>query len=168
MIVRLLSAALALSLGAVSGAGSAGLNEGRELFGHLDAASAARVVRSPAHLRSAKSEAQLGFQYEHGLGVPQSFDLAFELYVSAAERGDPTGQYLLGLMYDKGHGVAPDGILAHKWLNLAAAGANRRYREYYLRLRDAAATKLTLDQLIVAQRLALEWAPKGVVARAER
>ena len=168
MIVRLLSAALALSLCTASGANSAGLGEGQSLFGHLDAASAARVARSPARLRSARSEAQLGFQYEHGLGVPQSFEAAVDLYVSAAERGDPTGQYLLGLMYDKGHGVAPDGILAHKWLNLAAAGASRRYREYYLRLRDAAATKLTPDQLIVAQRLALEWVPKSVYAGAQQ
>ena len=54
------------------------------------------------------------------------------LYVRAAEQGDPTGQYLLGLTYDKGRGVWQDGVLAHKWLNLAAARAPARNREQYL------------------------------------
>jgi TPR repeat protein len=102
----------------------------------------------------------LGFKYEHGLGVPQSYEMAADLYLRAAERGDPTGQYLLGLMYNKGHGVWPDGILAYKWLNLAAARAPARVREHYSRVRDAAASKLTQDQIYMGQTLALQWVPK--------
>ena len=48
--------------------------------------------------------------------------MAVDLYVRAAEQGDPTGQYLLGLMYDKGHGVSRDEVLAHKWLQLRGVG----------------------------------------------
>jgi uncharacterized protein len=59
-------------------------------------------------------------------------------------------------------GVTPNLILAHKWLNLAAAHApRRRDREYYLRLRDAVASKMSGAQLNAAQRLAVEFVPKS-------
>jgi TPR repeat protein len=40
-----------------------------------------------------------------------------------AVQGDPFAQAMLGLMYDKGHGVPQDFILAYKWLDLATARA---------------------------------------------
>ena len=85
--------------------------------------------------------------------------MAVDWYVQSAEQGDPTGQYLLGLMYDKGFGVNPNIILAHKWLNLAAAHAPRRNRENVLRLRDAVASKMTRAQLDLAQQLAVDFMP---------
>jgi TPR repeat protein len=97
--------------------------------------------------------------YANGRGVPQSYDVAVDWYVRAAEQGDPVGQYLLGLMYDKGFGVTQDVIQAYKWLNLAAAHAPRSNREYILRLRDAVASKMTRAQLDVGQQLAVDFAP---------
>jgi TPR repeat protein len=99
--------------------------------------------------------------YENGLGAPQAYDIAFELYVGAAERGDPTGQYLLGLLYDKGHGAERDDVLAYKWLDLAAAAAPVRERENYLRIRNAVASKMSLNQIVEGQRLALNWRRKS-------
>jgi hypothetical protein len=49
--------------------------------------------------------------------------------------------------------------LAYKWLNLAAARAARADREYFLRLRNAVAFKMSPGQIIEGQRLALLWAP---------
>jgi uncharacterized protein len=158
--VKLFAAALALWLSAASWGNSAELSEQRTRNHQSHSSAAVRAGKLPAWRRSAKADALLGFKYEHGLGVPQSFDMAVSLYLRSAERGDPTGQYLLGLMYDKGHGVPRDEVLAHKWLNLAAAHAPRRNREYYLRLRDAVASKLTPAQLYVAQELAVEWEPE--------
>jgi uncharacterized protein len=89
--------------------------------------------------------------------VPQSYDTAVELYTGAAERGDPTGQHLLGLMYDKGHGVDQDDVEAYKWLSLAAAAAPPRKRDPYLRIRDAVASKMTLGQIMEGRRLAVDW-----------
>ena len=66
---------------------------------------------------------------------------------------------MLGLMYDKGHGVPQDFILAYKWLNLAAARAPKRERDYFLRLRNAVASKMSLAQVAEGQRLAQLWAP---------
>jgi TPR repeat protein len=63
-------------------------------------------------------------------------------------------------MYDKGQGVRQDAVLAHKWLILAAAHAGQRQREYYARLRDAVASKMSSAQIALAQQLALEWTPK--------
>ena len=103
----------------------------------------------------------LGFMFANGRGVPQSYDAGAYWYRLSAEQGDPTAQHLLGLMYDKGFGVTQNVIFAYKWLNLAAAHAPRHYREYFLRLRDAEATKMTPSQIIAGQRLAVEWAPKG-------
>jgi TPR repeat protein len=65
-------------------------------------------------------------------------------------------------MYDKGQGVQQDGVRAYMWLNLAAARAPRRYREYYLRMRDAVASKMTPGQIVAGQRLATAWVPKRV------
>lgn len=108
---------------------------------------------------NAKAQALLGFMYENGYGAPQAYDAAADLYMQAAIGGNPFGQCMLGLMYDKGHGVPQDFILAFKWLNLAAAHASKRERDYYLRLRNAVAFKMSPDQIVEGQRLALLWAP---------
>jgi TPR repeat protein len=159
-VVKLIAAASALWLSAASCGNSAGLSGEQAKYRHDHSVAAVRTAKPSARQRSARADALLGFKYEHGLGVPQSFDVAVNLYLRSAERGDPTGQFLLGLMYDKGHGVSQDEVLAHKWLNLAAAHAPGRNREYYLRLRDAIASKMTPAQVYAAQGMAVQWAPK--------
>jgi uncharacterized protein len=117
-------------------------------------------ILTPLALRgNANAQAFLGFMYENGFGAPQAYDAAVDLYFQAATRGNPFAQCMLGLMYDKGHGVPQDLILAYKWLNLAAARATNRDREYFLRLRNAVASKMSADQIVLGQRLALLWAP---------
>jgi TPR repeat protein len=108
---------------------------------------------------NARAQALLGFMYENGFGVPQAYDAAADLYQRAAVQGDPFGQSRLGLIYDKGHGVPQNVILSYKWLDLAAAHAAKRERDYYLRLRNAVASKMSSDQIVEGQRLALIWAP---------
>ena len=68
---------------------------------------------------------------------------------------------MLGLMYDKGHGVPQDFVLAYKWLNLAAARAPKYERDYFLRLRNAVAFKMSPTQIAEGQRLAMLWATAG-------
>src|SRR6201988_5066312 len=117
-------------------------------------------ILAPLALRgNANAQAFLGFMYENGFGAPQAYDAAADLYFQAATRGNPFAQCMLGLMYDKGHGVPQDFILAYKWLNLAAARASKPQREYYLRLRNAVASKMSAEQIVLGQRLALLWAP---------
>jgi len=107
------------------------------------------------------AQVRLGFMYQNGIGVPQAYVAAVDMYIRSAEQGNPTAQYLLGLMFDKGHGVVQDYILAYKWLNLAASRAPRRQSEYYTRLRNAVASKMTRAQIAEGQWLALNWVPKS-------
>ncbi|MFG1481251.1 sel1 repeat family protein, partial [Xanthobacter sp. V4C-4] len=91
--------------------------------------------------------------------VPQDVAVAAWWYASAAEQGEATAQYLLGLAYDAGRGVPRDVVLSQKWLILAAARADRHQRDIYLRIRDAVATKMSRAQLHLAQSLAVTWTP---------
>ena len=114
---------------------------------------------------NARALGRLGFRYENGFGVPQNYVVAADLYLRAAEQGDAFAQARLGLCYDKGHGVPVDLILAYKWLDLATARASRRERDFYRRLRDAVAEKMSLPQVVEGQRLALIWAANWAVER---
>lgn len=133
------------------------LASGRAAYARGDYAKAARVFTTLAERGNARAQAILGFMFATGQGVPQAYDAAVYWYRLAAEQGETRAQYLLGLMYDKGLGVPIDTVAAHKWLNLATAGATPRNREYFQRLRDAVASKMTLGQIAEAQWLALEW-----------
>jgi uncharacterized protein len=135
-------------------------SQGKAAFSRGNYVQAARLLAPCARRGNPRAQAMLGFMYENGLGAPQAYDVAVELYAGAAERGDPSGQYLLGLMYDKGHGVDRDDVLAYKWLNLAAASAPARDRENYLKLRNAVASKMSLNQVVEGQWLALHWQQK--------
>jgi TPR repeat protein len=157
-VARLAYVGLILLVSAVSAAQAADLVKGRRIAGDSEAADVRRTM-ALAERGDAHAQAVLGFMYANGRGVPQSYDVAVDWYVQSAEQGDPTGQYLLGLMYDKGFGVTPNIILAHKWLNLAAAHAPRPNRENVLRLRDAVASKMTRAQLDLAQQLAVDFVP---------
>ena len=52
--------------------------------------------------------------------VPEAAEAA-KWYRLAADRLHPQAQYNLGLLYATGEGVAQDNVMAHMWLNLAAA-----------------------------------------------
>jgi TPR repeat protein len=120
-------------------------------------ARAARELSPLTQRGNASALARLGFMYEHGFGVPQAYTAAADLYLQAAVRGNASAQGMLGLMYDKGHGVPQNFVLAYKWLILAAAHASGRERDVYLRLRDAVSSKMSTDEIIEGQRLALNW-----------
>jgi TPR repeat protein len=135
------------------------MTRGTAALSRQDYARAARELSPAARRGNARAEALLGFMYENGFGVPQAYDAAADLYARAAAQGDPFGQNMLGLLYDKGHGVPQDVVLAYKWINLAAARTSGKQRDYYLRLRNAVASKMSSGQIIEGQRLALNWIP---------
>jgi TPR repeat protein len=143
---------------ATTGSGYAdSLAGGRAAFTKGDYVRAARVLLPLAERGNARAQAMVGFMFATGQGLPQSYDAAGYWYRLSAEQGDTTAQYLLGLAYDKGQGVPPDEVAAYKWLNLAAAGAPRRVRDDYARLRNAVASKMSRGQIAVGQWHALRW-----------
>ncbi len=152
-------AGVAAALLAVEPAGANGVRKSvsvRSTTTRVDAVATPQIVRL-AHRGSPRHQAYLGFMYEHGRGVPQDYKLAAQWYHLAAQAGDSRGQHWLGMLYDKGFGVPESYIQAHKWLNLAAAGASDADRDYFIRMRNAIATKLNRPATVEAQRRARKW-----------
>jgi TPR repeat protein len=135
------------------------IGAGMQAYARQDYTRSATVFLRRAELGEAVAQTYLGYMYANGRGVPQDFVAATNWLRRAADQGYPDAQFLLGLMYDKGHGVAQDFVEAEVWLNLAAAKSDRRQRDYWTRIRDAVAGKLTLDEVAEAQKRALEWTP---------
>ena len=157
-----LALTLTLALAALclaSGTKADALNAGTRAFERHDYVRAASLLLAEAERGSPVAQTYLGYMYQYGLGVPRDYVLAASWLHQAAEQGEPTGQYLLGLLFDKGYGVPQDWVEAEVWLNLAAAQAGGKRQEYFARLRDAVAQKLTLDQLAETQRRASAWTP---------
>ena len=147
------------SAGTTDPAVADGLTRGTGAYSRGNYARAVRALIPAAARGNPRAQGQLGFMYENGFGVPQNYAAAAGLYQSAAAQGDTFAQSRLGLSYDKGHGVPQNVVLSYKWLDLAAARATSRERDYYRRLRDAVASKMTSNQIVEGQRLALIWAP---------
>jgi TPR repeat protein len=75
---------------------------------------------------------EIGPRFETGSGgVIRDAALAESWYRTAAERGNPTGQFYLGSLYERGVGVPEDPVEAYKWyeLALAASGPGRLYEQ---------------------------------------
>jgi uncharacterized protein len=157
---RFLLALLAVALVATATPVAAGsLSRGTAAFHRGDYIRAFRELSPLAERENATALGLLGFMYEHGFGAPQAYDAAADLYARAALQGNPFAQAMLGLLYDKGHGVPQDFVLAYKWLNLAAARTSGRERDAYARFRNAVASKMSTDEIVIGQRLALNWSP---------
>jgi len=155
--------ALALALAGLCLAADAkadALKSGTRAFARHDYVRAAALLSVEAERGSPVAQTYLGYMYQYGLGVPQDYIHAASWLHQAAEQGEPTGQFLLGLLFDKGFGVPQDWVEAEVWLDLAAAQAmTPRQQDYWTRVRDAVAQKLTLNQLAEAQRRASTWVP---------
>ncbi len=159
LTVRIILAAIALACAAIGPAQAASYREGLAALARHDDLAAARIIVPLAKGGDARAQTLLGYMFANGRGLPQNLVESAYWYRCASEQGNATAQYMLGLMYDKGQGLPQDYVLAYKWLNLAVSRAAGRERQDWVRIRDAVATKLSLAELTVAQRLALEWQP---------
>jgi uncharacterized protein len=149
---------LACYLVPVGRAGADTISSANAAYARGDYLLVVQLLTPLAFRGNAQAQAFLGFMFENGYGAPQVYVTASDLYYQAAIRGNSFGQGMLGLMYDKGHGVPQDFVLAYKWLNLAAARAPKYERDYFLRLRNAVASKMSPVQIAEGQRLAMLWA----------
>jgi uncharacterized protein len=158
--IRLFAGAVGLfALCCVTAAKADSASAGMRAFARHEYARAASLLVLEAERGSPVAQTYLGYLYQNGLGVPRDYVVAASWLHQAAEQGEPTGQFLLGLLFDKGYGVPLDWMEAEVWLNLAAAHVGGRQEEYFGRIRDAVAQKLTLDQLAETQRRAAAWTP---------
>ena len=74
-----------------------------------------------ADLGDADAQANLGWMYANGTGVPRDASKAVELYQKAAAQGNAGAQANLGWMYESGTGVPKDATKAVEWYQKAAA-----------------------------------------------
>ncbi len=148
-----------LALAFLAPAQAASLRAGLAAYDRQDFNAAAAILRPLAIAGDPRAQSYVGYMYETGRGFPQNYNVAAYWYFRAANQGESTAQYMLGLLYDKGDGVQQDYIKAHMWLDLAAAHAPPKSRDYCVRLRNAVATKMTRGEIGVARQLALQWVP---------
>jgi TPR repeat protein len=72
----------------------------------------------------------LGFNYYSGNGVPKDDVEAAKWYGKAAEQGDASAQFNLGMMYAKGEGVPKDNVEAVEWVRKAAEQGLENAKEW--------------------------------------
>ena len=73
----------------------------------------------------------------------------------AADQGDPTAQFNLGMMYSSGKGVPKDPVQAYMWAGLAAAAGDANSQKLLAGLQKTA----TPDQIADALQKEREWKP---------
>lgn len=164
--MRSFTSALALVVLCLASAAEADtLGAGLNAYHRHDYVRAAPLLLVEAERGVPLAETYLGYMYQNGLGVPQDYVVAAGWLNQAAQQGEPTAQFMLGLLFDKGYGVPQDWLQAEVWLNLAASHASGRERDYWARVRDGVAQKLTLDQLADARARAFAWRPIIAISR---
>jgi hypothetical protein len=135
------------------------IRQGVAAFARGDYGAASSIFIPLAERGDPVAQDYLGFLFETGRGVPQSYSEAAMWYRRSAEQGNGTAQYSLGLLYDKGFGVPRDPVEAHRWLNLSTSVASPRDRERRERIRDAIATKMSREEIALSRNRSLEWMP---------
>ena len=102
---------------------------------------------------STSANYRLGVLYENGWGTDVDEERAVTFYTFAALKNHALAQYDLALMYFEGSGVEQDFVEAYKWLFIATNAGNEIMREQLHRVAD----KMTEDDIVFAQALALKW-----------
>jgi hypothetical protein len=95
-----------------------------DAFAHQHYTRSTSTFMRRAKLGQAIAQTYLGYMCANGLGAPQNFFhevTTVKWLRRAADQGYPAAQFLLGLTYDKGHGVRQDFIEAEVWPDLAAS-----------------------------------------------
>lgn len=69
---------------------------------------------------NAQAQWELGYAYNEGVGIEQSYDEAIVWYVKSAKQGNAEAQFALGRLYYRGFGVGQDYAKAVKYLRPAA------------------------------------------------
>jgi TPR repeat protein len=154
--MRTLPSSLAVLLSLSLAAFAADFSAGLDAYQKKDYTKAAKEWRALAEKGDAPSQFNLGLLYVDGLGVPQDYTQAATWFERSAEQDYEKAQLNLGAMYGAGRGVKRDFVQAYKWLNVCAAKGDQKC----VAQRDLVAQKLKPKQLVLAQHLASQFAPK--------
>ena len=118
-------------------------------------------LRERADKGDADAQFNLGKMYEAGRGRYQKdYAEAARWYRASAEQGDAFAQASLGILYRFGKGVPQNYVQAYMWFQLAASQDTEGAEESIAEMHDAAAARMSPQQIAEAVRLAREWKPK--------
>src|SRR5258706_14796961 len=90
--VRIVLVGLLLWLAAAAPTATGSLADGASAPRRGGPPTAARQLIARAERGDARAQAQLGFMYEYGRGVPQNFVIAAHWYCCASEQWEPSAQ----------------------------------------------------------------------------
>ena len=111
---------------------------------------AVKLFRRAARQNFPEAQLRMAVACHNGEGHPQDYQEACKWYKLAGKNGHGEASYHLGRLYGWSQEIAPDLVLAHAWLNLAATlkfdGAEAE--------RDNLVRKMTRDQVAKAQKYA--------------
>jgi TPR repeat protein len=129
-------------------AGAAGAGEATN-----DTYQAALSYRDAVH-GSAAAQADLGFRYADGRGLPQSDDRALHWLGRAAQQGYAAAELELSEFYAAGRGTARNDVTAYKWAFLAAvhSGSGSTY-DRAMAMIDTLSSRMSPSELAAARRL---------------
>lgn len=127
-----------------------------------DYAEALRWYQKAAVQDYAPAEFNLGVLYDKGRGVTLDFAQAMSWYRKAADQSYAAAQYNLGLLYYYGQGTPLDYVQAYKWISVAAGAASGEDKSKFAAMRDEIGRKMTVQDLVNAQKLASQWTPAAV------
>jgi hypothetical protein len=78
-----------------------------------------------ADLNDQKAQLKLADLYRRGIEeVPHDYTKALDLYKKLADKGNPDGEFFMGVMYEEGLGVAANTDVAIEWYMKAAKQGN--------------------------------------------
>ena len=95
-------------------------SKGVAAYNKKDYPEAVKWYRKAAEQGHARAQCDLGFCYDRGYGVSQSWSEAVKWYRKAAEQGQVNAQHNLGWCYYNGKGVSQSYYEAVKWYRKAA------------------------------------------------
>src|SRR6185437_15074068 len=70
------------------------------------------------------AQAEMGYLYENGRGVPPDYAKALDWYMKSANQDSAEGEQALGSMYYDGRGVPVDHAIAWNWYSKSAIKGN--------------------------------------------
>jgi len=110
----------------------------------------------------AEKQFYIGQAYFDGDGVTQSYPLAVEWWLKAANQGCAAAQHELGTAYSDGLGVEADQVAAHTWFTLAWESTSKVGPKIFNspsseECRDHIEQFMTGEQIAEAHRRAKEW-----------
>ena len=91
------------------------LEAGESALGRGHYGTAIRAFLPIASQGNIDAQTYMGFLYEKGLGVPQSYPEAMSWYEKAGKRGSFRAQHSLGMLYFTGKGITLDYAAAYEW-----------------------------------------------------